>query len=196
MAEGNGDHRLAAKAHAAVAIGRAVGGYDEHIAVACRERHLTFGVGGLDGDGEELTIIIYAVFHARALDSAALGVGDPDGERGGWGVVAYHVDFGVVGCAAHHLLGPVVAAKHLGVHQHAAAGRGIEPAQVEYRFGLAGTKEMPASVDPGFYPGMIVVGMCPSRSIYLARGDAHRAQGCHQERGLFATTAPGGAHRG
>ena len=196
MAEGNGDHRLAAKAHAAVAIGRAVGGYDEHIAVACRERHLTLGVGGLDGDGEELTIIIYAVFHARALDSAALGVGDPDGERGGWGVVAYHVDFGVVGCAAHHLLWPVVAAKHLGVHQHAAAGWGIEPAQVEYRFGLAGTKEIPATVDPGFDPGMIVVGMCPSRSIDLARGDAHRAQGCHQERGLFATTAPGGAHRG
>ena len=110
---------------------------------------------------------------------------------GGGGIVLDDVDFGIVRRNAHHLLGPLVAAKYLGVHQHPPAGRRVEPSQVQHRLGLAGTQEMPPPVGPSLYPGMIVVGVRPTGRIDLTGRNAYRAQRTDQQRRFLATTSVG-----
>ena len=89
----------------------------------------------------------------------------------------------------HNLLRTIVFTKHFGVHEHSARSRCVEPSEIKNRFGFASTEEVPFAIDPSFDPSVIVVGMCPARSINLASRDAHRAEGCNEEGGFFATTS-------
>ena len=80
-------------------------------------------------------------------------------------------------------------AEHLGVGEHGPGGRGVEPAQVEHRLGLAGANEVPLPVGPSLYPGVVAFRMGPAGRIYLAGGDAHAAERGHAEGGFFSASA-------
>ena len=171
-------------------------GRDEHVAQSCRQRRLSPAVGRFARHGEELGVIVKFELHGRTLHGTARRVGDRHGERSACGIVRNHVDFGVVGRGFHHLLRAVVITEDLGVHQHPAAGRGVEPPQVEHRFRLAGPEEMPPSVGPGLDPGVVVVGVRPAGRVDLPGRDAHRAQRSDEQRRLLAAAAVGRAHGG
>ena len=168
----------------------------QHVAQSCRQRRLSPAVGRFARHGEELGVIVKFELHGRTLHGAARRVGDRHGERSACGIVRNHVDFGVVGRGFHHLLRAVVITEDLGVHQHPAAGRGVEPPQVEHRFRLAGPEEMPPSVGPGLDPGVVVVGVRPAGRVDLPGRDAHRAQRSDEQRRLLAAAAVGRAHGG
>ena len=55
---------------------------------------------------------------------------------------------------------------------------------------------MPGSVGPGFYPGVVIVGMCPTRGVHLARRNAHGAEGGNGEGAFLAATPRGGLEGG
>ena len=44
----------------------------------------------------------------------------------------------------------------------------IKPANVEFGLRLTSTHKLPTTINPYFNPGVIAVGMCPTRGIYLA----------------------------
>ena len=171
-------------------------GRDEHVAQSCRQRRLSPAVGRFARHGEELGVIVKFELHGRTLHGTARRVGDRHGERSACGIVRNHIDFGVVGRGFHHLLRAVVITEDLGVHQHPAAGRGVEPPQVEHRFRLAGPEEMPPSVGPGLDPGVVVVGVRPAGRVDLPGRNAHRAQRRDEQRRLLAAAAVGRAHGG
>ena len=169
---------------------------DKHIAQTRRQRRPPPDVGRFARYGVELGVIVKFELHGRTLHGTARRVGDRHGERGARGIVRDHIDLGVVGRGFHHLLRTVVIAEDLGMHQHPAAGRGVEPPQVEHRFRLAGPEEMPPSVGPGLYPGVVVVGVRPAGRVDLPGRDAHRPQGRNEQRGLLAAAAVSRAHGG
>ena len=78
------------------------------------------------------------------------------------------------------------------MHQHTTTGGSIKPTQVQNRFRFAGTKEIPFAIYPGFYPCMVVVGMSPTRSIYLSCRNTYRAKSCYGEGGFFTTATISG----
>ena len=130
----------------------------KYIGEACKIARKYFKVIGLEvypTNSEN-----YAYWHKCGADYVT--VFHRHGERSACGIVRNHVDFGVVGRGFHHLLRAVVITEDLGVHQHSAAGRGVEPPQVEHRFRLTGPEEMPPSVGPGLDPGVVVVGVRPA----------------------------------
>ena len=54
------------------------------------------------------------------------------------------------------------------VHEHGSRCWRVEPAKVQYRFGFAGTQEIPLAVCPSLYPCMIVVSVGPAWGVYLS----------------------------
>ena len=78
--------------------------------------------------------------------------------------------------------------------EHGAGNGSVEPCEIEYRLGLAGSEEEPLAIYPSFYPSMVVIGVCPARGIYLTCGDTDCTQSCDQERGLFAAAPIGRAY--
>ncbi len=174
----------------------ALRGPDQRVAAAGDERGAPLPVGRLRGDRVELGVVVDLVLHAGAGHGRTLGVDHADGRRGRRRVVVGDVDLGEELRAAHHLLGSLVAAEDVGVKQHGAAGRGVEPPQVEHRLGLARPEEVPLPVGPRLDPGVVVVGVGPARGVDLAGGDAHRAQRRDQQRRLLAAAARGGPDHG
>ena len=154
------------------------------------------GGGLLGSDGVELGVVVELEVDLCAGDGTALEVGDGHCGLGGGGVVADYVDFGIVGGDGHDFFRAFVAAEDFGVHQHAAAGGGVEPAKVQDGFGFTGTEEVPLTIRPGFYPGVVVVSMRPSGSVDLTRRNADGAEGGNEQGGLFATAAVGSADGG
>ena len=108
-------------------------------------------------------------------------------------IVVDDIDLGVGGSIPDNLLWSVVATKGLRVDEHGAGNGSVEPREIEYRLGLAGSEEEPLAIYPSFYPSMVVIGMCPAWGIDLTCGDTDCTQSCYQERGLFATAPIGRA---
>ena len=69
----------------------------------------------------------------------------------------------------------IVFAEGVGMNHHGAGGGDGKPAHVQFRVGFTCAKEVPLAVNPYFHPGVIVVGMCPTRGITLAGRDADSA---------------------
>ena len=145
------------------------------------KRGISLGIRCATRCGEELGVVVNLEFHRCGNRISGLILHfHHDGCHGG--IIGGYVDFGEACISAHHLLGAIIMAEHLGVHKHAARGRRIEPRQIEHGFGLTSSQEVPSAVHPGFHPGMIVVGVRPSRGIHLACRDAHGTQGSHGKR--------------
>ena len=164
------------------------------VAQSGRDGRTSLGIGLRAQHGVEFGIVVEAEVDVYAGGRCSVGMLHANGGPCHAGVVFGDVDFGIAGGAAYHFLGSVVAAKDLGVHQHAARGRCIEPAQIQHGFGFTGAQEVPLAVHPGLHPSVVVVGVCPPRGVDLACGDAHGAQRCHGKGALLAAAAYGGAH--
>ncbi|CDE85959.1 unknown [Prevotella sp. CAG:891] len=173
-----------------------VGSPHHHVAQPGENRGTTLGIGFGALHGVKFAVIVYFKIHLRTGYGASLFVDHRDSGTRCLGIVGRDVDFGIAIGACNHILGSVVSAKHLGVHEHTARGRLVEPSQVQHGFGFAGPEKIPFTVDPGLNPGVIVVGMCPARSVHLTRRNAHGTQGRHGKGGFLAAASCGGAHRG
>ena len=184
-------HAGVAEAEAAVAVRP-----DEQAAQSERHGGAALRIGLLRGQRIELALVVEAELHGGILHGLSLTVRHTDDEASHGRIVVRDVDFGVARVAAHHLLGPVVAAEDLGVHHHAATGGLIEPTLVEHGFRLAGAEEMPLPIDPCLHPRVVVVGVRPARRIDLTCRNAHGPQGSHAEGALLATAPDGGTHGG
>ena len=109
-------------------------------------------------------------------------------------IVVNDIDLGVGRSIPDDFLWPVIATKGLRVDEHGAGNGSVEPCEIEYRLGLAGSEEEPLAIYPSFYPSMVVIGVCPARGIDLTCGDTDCTQSCDQECGLFATAPIGRAY--
>ena len=89
----------------------------------------------------------------------------------------------------HYLLRTIVIAERLGVHQHRTGCRSIKPSQVQYSFRLAGSQEIPGSICPSLYPGVVIIGMCPAWGINLACRNADCSQGSYRKGTLLTAAA-------
>ena len=169
-------------------------GPHEHVAQSGSQGGLAVGVGRFACDSVEFGIVVELELHQCSFDRLPVRRCHSDCRCGGVGIVVYDIDFCIVVRRFHDFFRAVVVAEHFGVHQHAAAGRGVEPSQVEHRFRFASAQEMPFPVHPYFHPGMIVIRMCPSGCVHLAGRYAHGAECTHGEGGLFATASVGCTH--
>ena len=194
--EDNRHLRLPAERDLPEAEPSVAGGRNEHIAQPRRQRCPSLFVGCFARNGIKLGIIVELELHNRTRHRIPRGIGDSHRKRGAGGIIRDHVDFGIVGRGFHHLFRTVVIAEYLGVHQHSAAGRGVEPPEVQHRFRLAGPEEIPPPVGPGLDPGVVVVGMRPAGRVNLPGRDAHRPQGRDEQGRLLTAAAVGRAHRG
>ena len=151
-----------------------------HIAITRCYGCASLVIGLLCCRSEELGIVEYLELHVCLQWSTVLihyiylGCNDRC-------IVGCYVDFGVTGCHAQHLLGAVITAEHIGVHEHTARCRGIEPGKVEHRLGLTRSKEMPLAIYPGLNPSVVVVGMRPTWSVHLTCRYSHCAQCCNSK---------------
>ena len=91
-------------------------------------------------------------------------------------IVVDDVDLGVGRSISDNLLWSVIATKGLRVNEHGSRNGSVEPCEIEYRLGLAGSEEEPLTIYPSFYPSVVVIGMCPAWGIDLTCGDTDRTQ--------------------
>ena len=110
-------------------------------------------------------------------------------------IVTDYIDFRISRSDRHHFLRSFITSEDLGMHQHTATGRSIEPTKVEYRFGFAGSKKIPFPVCPCFYPRMIVVAVRPARRIDLPGRKTGCAQRIDGKCGFLAAPPKAGAPR-
>ena len=110
-------------------------------------------------------------------------------------IIVYHIDLRVIRRFKHNLFRTGIATEHLCMHQHPATGRSIKPSEIQNRFRLASSEEIPLAIRPRFYPGMIIIRMRPTGSIYLPCRNPHRTQRSHSKCGFFSTTSIGCLHR-
>ena len=144
---------------------------------------------------KEFGIIVYLKLYG-SLEWIAFGIGNTDSSLCYRSIVGCDIYLGIAGSYAQNLFRPVVFAESLCVHEHSTRCGSIEPGEVKYRFRLTSTKEVPFAVNPGFYPCMVIVGMCPTWSIYLACRDSDSTQGSDGECRFLAATAVCGADGG
>ena len=167
----------------------------QHVAFTGCQRSLSLRIGPLPGYGIKLSIIVEFELHTSIGHRLALPVRYRNRGLGRRCIVTDYIDFRIIGSDGHHFFHSFITSENFGMHQHAAAGRSIEPTKVEYRFGFAGSKKIPFPVCPCFYPRMIVVGMRPPGCVDLTSRDTHRTQGGNQQGRFLATTPVCRAYR-
>ena len=144
-------------------------------AKACRKRSITVLIAHTGSCGEKLCIVIYFILNS-CRDRVTLAIYHAHRNGGYRSVVSCYVYLGVTRCASHNLLGAVIVTKSLGVHQHTTRSRSVEPSKVEHGLGLAGTKKVPLTIYPSLHPSVVIVGVSPTRGIYLTSRDTHGTQ--------------------
>ena len=113
------------------------------------------------GYGVEFSIIIHLELYSGIGYRLPFGICHQYRAFGCRGIVVDYIDFRIVRSFVHDFLLSGIASEYFGMHQHATAGRSIKPAQVQYRFRFAGAEEVPFTIYPGFYPGMV----CAQRGV-------------------------------
>ena len=161
-----------------------------HIAMTCRKTADSFRISIAIGNAAELRIVIYLKIHLCSLDRVAFCVKDLylEGSRLRC-IIADNINFGEVRSFTHDLLRTVISAEDIGMHEHSATCRSIEPTQIKNRLRLTCTEETPLTIHPSFYPGMVAVCMGPSRSIYLTCRNSNCSKGRYEQSRFLTTTA-------
>ena len=167
----------------------------QHVTLTGRQKSLSLCIGLLPGYSIELRIIIELELHTSIRHRISMSVHDRNCGLSRRCIVTDYIDFRISRSDRHHFLRSFITSEDLGMHQHTATGRSIEPTKVEYRFGFAGSKKIPFPVRPCFYPCMIVVGMRPPGCVDLTSRDTHRTQGGNQQGRFLATTPVCRAYR-
>ena len=80
--------------------------------------------------------------------------------------------------------------------EHRPGRGGVEPAEVQHRFGFAGADEHPLSVGPGLHPGVVAFRVGPARRIDLAGRNAHGTERGDAEGRFFPASAQAVLYRG
>ena len=124
--------------------------------------------------GIELRIIIEFEFHTSIRHRIALSIRHRNGGLVRRCIVTDYIDFRIIGSDGHYFLRSFITSENFGMHQHATAGRSIEPTQVEYRLRFTSTQEIPFPICPCLYPRMIVVRMGPTGRIDLTGRNTYR----------------------
>src|SRR3712207_259544 len=89
----------------------------------------------------------------------------------------------------------MILAEGSGVYGHSPHDRRIEPRYIELCRRLACSEEVLRPISPDLYPGVIVVGMSPSRRIDLSGRDPHRTQSRGSKGRLLAASSESALHR-
>ena len=169
---------------------------NHHVALACREEGLAIGIRILGHHAAKLCVVVYLEVHSRPIHWLASLIHNIEVDAGGRGIVVDEIDFGIVGGAQHHLLGTIVVAERLGVHQHATRYGGVKPCQVEHSLWFASPKKVPLAVCPSLHPSVVVIGMSPTWGVNLACRDAYRSQRSYGKSTLLATSSEGRTNSG
>ena len=162
---------------------------DHHIALAGRKEGGTISTCIFGYYGAELCIVVDFEVHLGTIYRIACCIYDFEIDAGRRTIVVDEVDLGIVGSAEHYLLRTIVIAERLGMHQHRTGCRSIKPSQVQYSFRLAGSQEIPGSICPSLYPGVVIIGMCPAWGINLACRNANSSQGSYRKGTLLTAAA-------
>ena len=144
---------------------------------------------------EELGVVVNLELDTGVLYRLAFAVLDIEVDRCNRRIVGGEVDFCEVACAQHHLLRSVIVAESACVHEHCSRSRSVEPTEVKHWFWFAGAEEVPLAVCPGLYPGVVVVGVSPTRCVHLACRYAYGSERCNGKRTLLTTTSGCGLER-
>ena len=168
-----------------------LGSPGKHIAPAGGQEGPALGVGVFLDGRVEFRIVVDHKIHAGAVHGLAVFILHLQVDPGRGSIVVDQVDLGEIRTFEHHLFRPLIMSEDLGMHQQGAAGRTVEPTQVEDSLRFAGAHKMPLPVRPGFDPGVVVVGMGPAGRINLAGRDADRAQSRDRKSGFFPAAAEG-----
>ena len=168
---------------------------DYHVALAGGEEGLPLSVRVFRCGRVELGVIVDLEVDPGIIDRLSFPVHYLEINPCRTAVVVDKIDFREVAGAQHHLLRAFIVAERTGVHEHGTGGRLVEPGKIEDRLGFAGTDEVPFPVCPGFHPGMVVIGMCPTGGIDLPGRNADGTEGSHGERALLSAAAAAGPYR-
>ena len=171
------------------AILATLGSPDHHVALTCRKEGLSICHGIFGYHSAELRIVVYLEIHSCAIHWVAGCIFNREIDAGRRTIVVDEIDLGIVRGAEHHFLRTIIIAECLGMHQHGTRGRSIKPSQIQHGFRLTGTQEIPGTICPSLNPGMVIVGMCPTRGINLSCRNADSSQGSHGESTLLATSS-------
>ena len=162
---------------------------DHHIALAGRKEGGTISTCIFGYYGAELCIVVDFEVHLGTIYRIACCIYDFEIDAGRRTVVVDEVDLGIVGSAEHYLLRTIVVTERLSMHQHRTGCRSIKPSQVQYSFRLAGSQEIPGTICPSLYPGVVIIGMCPAWGINLACRNANSSQGSYRKGTLLTAAA-------
>ena len=167
----------------------------QHVTLTSRQECLTFSISLLGCYCIEFSIVIYLEFYLCICYRLTCCIYNLYWSTSARSIIADDIDFCVVRILMHDFFRTIVTAEHLGMHQHTTVCRSIEPTEIQDRFRFASTQEIPSTVYPCFYPCMVVIGMCPTRSIYLTSRNTNRTQSRYSESRLFTTTSISSLHR-
>ena len=167
---------------------------DKHVSDARVKGRNPLGVSGIARDRVELCVVVDFEFDLRARDRPAARVLDHDRRPARRDIPVDHVDFGEARRAPDDVLGAMVVAIHVRMQDHRARNGGVEPGHVQPRFGFACAHEPPPSVCPNLDPGVVVIGVGPSRSVDLPCRNARRPQRRNRQHGLLSTPPVAIAH--
>ena len=171
------------------AILATLGSPDHHVALTCRKEGLSICHGIFGYHGAELRIVVYLKIYSCTIHRVAGCIFNRKIDAGRRTIVVDEINLGIVRGAEHYFLRTIIIAECLGMHQHGTRGRSIKPSQIQHSFRLTGTQEIPGTICPSLNPGMVIVGMCPTRGINLTCRNTNGSQGSHGESTLLATSS-------
>ena len=168
---------------------------NQHVTLTSRKECLAFSIAALGCNCIEFSIVIYLEFNLCISYRFTFSVYNLYICLSGWSVIANDVDFSIVRILMHDFFRTIIATEYFCMHQHSTISRSIEPTQIQNRFRFASTQEIPLSVYPSFHPSMVVVSVCPTRSVHLASRNTYWTQSCYRKSRFFTTTAISSLYR-
>ena len=115
----------------------------EEVAFTCLHIGRAVGSGLFCGNCEEFCVVVDFEFYGCIFNWFTIRVNDFDDAASYRGVVGGYVYFGEAAGAADYFFWSVVVSKSFGVHEHTTGSWCVEPSEVEYGFGFAGSEEVP-----------------------------------------------------
>ena len=142
------------------------------------------------GDGQELGIVENFEGKSGSGCGSSVGLFQPDGNLFHISIAAKLVQHhGVALDSVHILIFRNDLVEPAGMYHHGTGGSVREPALVQDRFRFAGSGEVPFSVAPEFYPGVVVITVGPEGRVNLTGRDAGASQSADGESGFLSAAA-------
>ena len=172
-----------------IPVGTVLGGPDKHVAETGGQGRAAVGIRIFGHGRIELRGVVDAEVHPGTLHRSTALRKHPEADFRGLGIIADEVDLRIARGAEDYFLGAVIVAEHLGMGKHRPGRGGVEPAEVQHRFGFAGADEHPLPVGPGLHPGVVAFRVGPARRIDLAGRNAHGTERGDAEGRFFPASA-------